>query len=99
MPAPETAPENNVEKLSRWRRELEEVKGIFESRIDELARKLETAIVSVQEDSLKNRNQEEVLSEILESQTIMKEVFELREGIKRLEVLIDKIDETTKKEQ
>lgn len=92
-------PENNVEKLTRWRQELEEIQGIFESRIDELAKKLETAIVSVQEDSLKNRKQEEMLSEILESQTIMKEVYELRKGIKRLEDLINKIDEATKKEQ
>ena len=92
------SPENNVDKLTRWRQELEEIQGIFESRIDELAKKLETAITSVQENSLKNRKQEELLSEVLESQMIMKEVYELREGIKRLEDLINKIDEATKKE-
>ena len=88
--------EGNIDKLVRWRRELEEVKRHFETGMDELGKKLGTAIAAVEEASLKEGKQEEVLKEILESETIMREVYNLREEIQRLDNLINQIDEAIK---
>ena len=91
LPSPENQ-EGNVDKLVRWRRELENVKGNFETQIDELGKKMGTAIAAVEESSLQEGKQDEVLKEVLESGMIMKEVDNIREEIKRLENVIAQID-------
>ena len=84
--------EGGIEKLRELRENLQKVKQVIDSQIDELVQKLSFVITSTEESSIKEGKSDEVIKEILESQKIMEEVGELREATRRLQSFIDQLD-------